>query len=133
MFTSKISGLLRTTQQQQQRLQGIHGRLGISREGHGILAGSFTTPTGCEAGAAGAVTGIRGEGVGGRVNRAVKLREVEDKSVGDYFATNGPDGPLGDGELPAMFVLLYAYEHEMIKTKKLHRFVIQHVMIGSFI
>lgn len=30
----------------------------------------------------------------------MKLREVEDKSVGDYLTAKSPDGPLGDGELP---------------------------------
>jgi len=33
------------------------------------------------------------------VERAVKLREVEDESVGDYLAAKGPDGPMGGGVL----------------------------------
>ena len=64
---------------------GLRGRLGISREGHGSLAGSPTTPSGCYTSAAGVVAGIQGDGGGGR-ERAVKLREVEDEAVGDYLA-----------------------------------------------
>lgn len=39
---------------------GLLGRLGISREGHGSLAGSPTNPAGCYTGAAGVVTEIQG-------------------------------------------------------------------------
>lgn len=63
---------------------GLLGRLGISREGHGSLAGSPTTPAGCYTGAAGVVAEIQGDEGGGR-ERAVKLREVEDEAVGDYL------------------------------------------------
>lgn len=65
---------------------GLLGRPGISREGHGSLAGFPTNPAGCYTGAAGVVTEIQGGEGGGMWEKAVKLREVEDKAVGDYLA-----------------------------------------------
>lgn len=61
----EIWGLVWTSQQQP-RLLGLLGRLGISREGHGSLAGSPTTPAGCYTGAAGVVAEIQGDEGGGR-------------------------------------------------------------------
>lgn len=93
------------SQQQQQQLSGLLGRLGFSRGGHGSLAGSPYRPVGFDTGAAGTAAEIQGDVGGG--GGAVKLREVEDESVGDYLAAKGPDGPSGGGALScdAKFVL----------------------------
>ena len=116
-------GGLAWTSQQCPRLPGLLGRLGISREGHGSLAGSLTAPAGCySAAAAGVVRAIRGGGGGGGVEEgAAKLREVEDEAMGDYLTANCTVGRprWTSGPRPAAMpsVCYRTYMHKYMRTQ----------------
>lgn len=89
------------------------------------MADSFTAPAGHNSWAAGVVTEIWWKEWGVRAERAVKLREVEDKSVGDYLTAKGPDGPLGDGELPHhVWVTPWTLTHNNKELNMLHKYII---------